>query len=118
MKTTRRVGRLAALLGVVAVAGTGCRGCLTENVVYEHIFNRPDPGLCGPSLVGRPCPPLIPEFEPPPGGPWHSVPTPPPVARPLTVAPSGGGTKTYEPVAPSAAPARPAASLVPEVVDK
>lgn len=58
-----RIVRLSLLLAAVAISSTGCRGCMRENLVYEHTFNRPD---CGP--VARPCPPLIPEFEAPPLG--------------------------------------------------
>lgn len=98
--TRNRAARLALLLAAVATVGTGCRGCLRENVVYEHMFNRPDPrvgpvpmprnwhpggdlsltgclpamrcrgGNCAQCPGDNPCPHLIPEFEPAPGGPY------------------------------------------------
>lgn len=55
--------RLAALLSALALVATGCRGCLRENVVWAHCFERP---YCGP----KPCPRVCPEFELPPGGPY------------------------------------------------
>jgi hypothetical protein len=55
--------RLLLLSGLTVVAVTGCRGCLRENLVYEHTFNRPD---CG----RKPCPVECPEFDLPPGGPY------------------------------------------------
>lgn len=58
-----RMVRVGLLLTIAAITSTGCRGCMRENLVYEHMFNRPD---CGP--IARPCPPLIPEFEAPPAG--------------------------------------------------
>jgi hypothetical protein len=68
--------RLALLLATVAVVASGCRGCMRENVVYEHVFNRPD---CGP----KPCPVECGEFELPPGGPYLTTPSgpPPPPSR-------------------------------------
>lgn len=121
MIAMQKAGRMSALLGLVAVAATGCRGCLTENLVYEHVFNRPDPRHCAP-CVGRPCPPLIPEFEPPPGGPYLPQPAIPTVPRPITVAPppvARKGVSVPQPASPPPAP-RPSApaSLVEEVIEK
>ncbi|MCX7717109.1 MAG: hypothetical protein N2111_01730 [Candidatus Sumerlaeaceae bacterium] len=67
----KRVMRLALLLGVVATAACGCRGCIRENVVYEHTFNRPD---CRMKVVTPPR--EYPEFELPPGGPYLNTPVP------------------------------------------
>ncbi|MBX7246801.1 MAG: hypothetical protein K1X53_14995 [Candidatus Sumerlaeaceae bacterium] len=58
-----RAVRLALLLGTVAVVSMGCRGCVRENVVYEHCFNKPD---CRMTVVPREDP----QFELPPGGPY------------------------------------------------
>lgn len=57
--------RLVLLTITVAVVMAGCRGCMRENVVWEHTFNKPD---CG----GKPCPRECPEPSLPPGGPYTS----------------------------------------------
>jgi hypothetical protein len=80
---TARIIRLGLLAGAVAVTLTGCRGCIRENVVYEHVFNKPD---C------RGCPRTYPEFEMPPGGPYVPAPAsqgyaPPASAYPKPAAP-------------------------------
>jgi hypothetical protein len=72
-----RIARLALLLGVVALVAGGCRGCLRENIVWEHTFNHPD-------CRSRPCPRECPEFELPPGGPYMTTPDATP-ARPAPV---------------------------------
>ena len=59
-----RVGRLALLFGAVALVAVGCRGCMRENVVWEHSFNRPD---SGPRMGPVPYP----EFELPPPPPAY-----------------------------------------------
>jgi hypothetical protein len=66
---TRRARHARSLLILAAglLALPGCRGCIRENVVYEHMFNRPD---CRP----RPCPKECPDFELPPGGPYLTTP--------------------------------------------
>lgn len=66
--------RSLLLLGVGLLALPGCRGCIRENVVYEHMFNKPD---CRP----RPCPQECPDFELPPGGPHITTPAFPAPAR-------------------------------------
>ena len=115
MVSKGKLGRLTALLGLVAVAATGCRGCLSENVVYEHVFNRPDPRYCG-TCVGKACPTLIPEFEPPPGGPYLPVPAAPRVLapQPISVAPLRGSMTRQQITEERSAPA----PLLPEVTDK
>jgi len=65
-----RVIRLGMLLGVIAAVSMGCRGCMRENIVWEHTFNRPD------CRGARPCPVECPEFELPPGGPYLTTPAP------------------------------------------
>ena len=81
---TARIIRLGLLIGAVALTLVGCRGCIRENVVYEHAFNKPD---------RRGCPRTYPEFEMPPSAPYVSAPgpsagyVPPPVAYPKPAAP-------------------------------
>ena len=77
-----RYVRLALQLGAVAVVAGGCRGCLRENIVWEHTFNRPDcrprpvAGACGCDMHRRQQSAIreYPQFELPPGGPYHSTP--------------------------------------------
>lgn len=95
-----RVGRLALLFGAVALVAVGCRGCMRENVVYEHTFNRPD---SGPRMGPVPYP----EFELPPPPPAYGK------GSPITVAPAA---PAYEPPA-AVSPAAPRPSRD-EIIDK
>ena len=63
-----------SLVTMIALMLCGCRGNLRENIVYEHMFNKPD---CRP----RPCPRQCPEFELPPGGPYLKTPEPRPITN-------------------------------------
>jgi hypothetical protein len=59
--------RFGGLLAVAAVTITGCRGCVRENVVWEHTFNKSE----ARRAYRMPPPPVAPEFElppPPPAG--------------------------------------------------
>ena len=78
-----RYVRLALLLGAVAAVAGGCRGCLRENIVWEHTFNKPEcrprpvPGLCGQMVTPPAHQPALreaPQFELPPGGPYLTTP--------------------------------------------
>ncbi|PKO19689.1 hypothetical protein CVU37_03110 [candidate division BRC1 bacterium HGW-BRC1-1] len=105
-----RMGRLALLFGAMAVVAVGCRGCMRENVVWEHTFNKPDTGT-------RMGPVPYPEFEMPP------APMAPAYGK-------GAGTISVAPAAPvySAPPAgyQPPSAVAPaqprpsrdEIIDK
>ncbi len=78
-----RLARLSILLGLVAVALTGCRGCIRENVVYEHTFNKPDTRV-------KMGPVMYPEFELPPPPPSYQKGSWAPPPPPQTGAPAQG----------------------------
>jgi hypothetical protein len=56
---------VAALLGLAAATATGCRGCLRENAVWEHTFNKSE----ARRGYRMPPPPVAPEYELPPAPP-------------------------------------------------
>jgi len=58
--------RLCALLATICVVLTGCRSCVRESVVWQHTFRSP---------AQKECPPLRPEYELPPGGPYLEKPS-------------------------------------------
>lgn len=95
-----RVGRLALLFGAVALVAVGCRGCMRENVVWEHSFNRPD---SGPRMGPVPYP----EFELPPPPPAYGK------GSSISVAPAA---PAYEPPS-TVTPASPRPSRD-EIIDK
>ena len=63
--TPTRILRVAALLGLAAATATGCRGCLRENAVWEHTFNKSE----ARRGYRMPPPPVAPEYELPPAPP-------------------------------------------------
>lgn len=57
--------RVTALLAFAAITATGCRGCLRENVVWEHTFSKSE----ARRAYRMPPPPVAPEYELPPAPP-------------------------------------------------